>query len=92
MGSSYPVGLWQYRPKWVNMAPSMILAGIDIMYLQEEKISCPYCGELIDVLIDCSEDWQTYIEDCQVCCRPIVFRVTVTPSGAIVDPQREDDC
>lgn len=43
---------------------------------QEEYIvSCPYCGENINVLIDCSYDAQEYIEDCQVCCRPIIFQV-----------------
>ena len=39
--------------------------------LEERKVECPYCGEVIDVLIDCSVPHQYYIEDCQVCCRPI---------------------
>lgn len=43
--------------------------------LIEHSIACPYCGELIDVLIDSSENGQEYIEDCQVCCRPIIFSV-----------------
>lgn len=34
-------------------------------------IQCPYCGEAIEVLVDCSVDEQDYIEDCSVCCRPI---------------------
>ncbi len=33
---------------------------------------CPYCGELIELVIDCSVPEQQYIEDCSVCCRPIV--------------------
>ncbi|MES9858083.1 MAG: CPXCG motif-containing cysteine-rich protein [Sedimenticola sp.] len=49
--------------------------------LSENSISCPYCGESIDVLIDCSEEDQEYIEDCQVCCRPIIFKVNVSSSG-----------
>jgi hypothetical protein len=44
----------------------------------EMDVSCPYCGELISVLIDCSVDEQEYIEDCQVCCRPINFKVQST--------------
>ena len=40
-------------------------------------IQCPYCGECIDVLIDDSIDEQRYIEDCQVCCRPISIAVTL---------------
>ncbi|UPG83913.1 CPXCG motif-containing cysteine-rich protein [Luteibacter aegosomatis] len=40
-------------------------------------IACPYCGETIDVAVDVSAGNQTYTEDCQVCCRPIVMRLTV---------------
>ena len=45
--------------------------------LQTHNISCPYCGENIDVIVDCSETEQDYIEDCQVCCRPINFYINV---------------
>ena len=45
--------------------------------LQEKRVSCPYCGERIHVLLDPSVPHQNYIEDCQVCCRPITFDVTV---------------
>lgn len=43
--------------------------------LVEAQISCPYCGEGLTVLADPSEIEQEYIEDCQVCCRPIVMMV-----------------
>lgn len=43
----------------------------------EKQISCPYCGESISVLIDSSVPQQEYIEDCQVCCCPITFKVFV---------------
>ena len=46
--------------------------------LFEKDIYCPYCGELISVLIDFSVTEQEYIEDCQVCCRPINFKVHST--------------
>jgi hypothetical protein len=51
------------------------------MNLLETTVDCPYCGENLDVLIDESETGQSYIEDCQVCCRPIVFFVSVEPDG-----------
>lgn len=38
----------------------------------EKTFKCPYCGEKISMLLDLSlDDTQTYIEDCEVCCRPI---------------------
>ena len=52
--------------------------------LESRNIQCPYCGELIDILIDCSIENQNYIEDCQVCCRPINLDISVDPVGAIV--------
>lgn len=51
--------------------------------LQERTVFCPYCGEQLDVLLDPSVPHQAYIEDCQVCCRPIIFDVTVDPDGDI---------
>jgi hypothetical protein len=49
--------------------------------LSERTISCPYCGESIDVLIDFEDMEQEYIEDCQVCCRPINFVVSSSIGG-----------
>ncbi len=39
---------------------------------QEQFFKCPYCFEKISMLLDGSLDGvQSYIEDCEVCCRPI---------------------
>ncbi|MES2822508.1 MAG: CPXCG motif-containing cysteine-rich protein [Pseudomonadota bacterium] len=46
-----------------------------------KDVQCPYCGETIEVLIDCSVPEQNYIEDCQVCCCPINFDVVVDEDG-----------
>jgi len=46
-----------------------------INQLTETSITCPYCGERIDVLLDPTDLEQQYIEDCQVCCKPINFLV-----------------
>lgn len=51
--------------------------------LQEHSVMCPYCGETIDVLLDCTIDYQQYIEDCFVCCRPIQFSVSVNSDGSL---------
>jgi len=38
----------------------------------EKFFRCPFCREKISMLLDVSTDGvQTYIEDCEVCCRPI---------------------
>ncbi len=50
-------------------------------FLTEATVSCPYCGEAIEVLIDPQEAGQQYIEDCQVCCKPITFNVAVDSMG-----------
>ncbi len=52
-------------------------------YLTQQHIACPYCGEQIEVLIDGQDAGQEYIEDCQVCCRPILFRLTLEPDGTL---------
>ena len=39
------------------------------------EVSCPYCGELLTLVVDDSAGAQSYIEDCQVCCRPMMVRV-----------------
>lgn len=49
--------------------------------LREERIHCPYCGEPLTVLIDESQGDHDYVEDCQVCCRPIEFRVAIDIDG-----------
>jgi hypothetical protein len=51
--------------------------------LEEQSITCPYCGEAIEVLIDPQDAGDEYIEDCQVCCKPIVFNVTVDSMGGL---------
>jgi len=55
-------------------------------------IDCPYCGERIEIVVDLSVEEQCYIEDCSVCCRPIVLTTTVDAEGeATVVAAHEDD-
>ena len=48
--------------------------------LDSQEVCCPYCGETFEALIDVSVEDQVYIEDCEVCCRPIEFTVSVGDS------------
>jgi len=55
-------------------------------------IACPYCGERIEVVVDLSVASQEYVEDCSVCCRPMVLDVAVSDGEtAAVTARREDD-
>ncbi|NTV91891.1 MAG: CPXCG motif-containing cysteine-rich protein [Chlorobiaceae bacterium] len=45
--------------------------------IETVPIQCPYCGEVVEMQIDCSEGDQEYIEDCEVCCHPLRIIVTV---------------
>ncbi|HET8800556.1 MAG TPA: CPXCG motif-containing cysteine-rich protein [Marinobacter sp.] len=44
--------------------------------LDSVLIQCPYCWETLDISVDPSVAEQEYVEDCQVCCQPIVLHVT----------------
>lgn len=59
--------------------------------ISEKGISCPYCGEAISVLIDDSLSEQSYVEDCQVCCRPIVVTVSVDMDGDVAVQARSEN-
>jgi hypothetical protein len=69
-----------------------VSGGLGLTGVEPFDISCPYCGETIEILIDPSVESQSYIEDCQVCCRPINLSVTVDGEGvASVQANSEDD-
>ncbi|MDA1316100.1 MAG: CPXCG motif-containing cysteine-rich protein [Acidobacteria bacterium] len=40
----------------------------------EYFFTCPHCWEQISMLLDTSVREQSYIEDCEVCCRAIEVR------------------
>lgn len=60
-------------------------------FLTEETVSCPYCGEAIEVLLDPQEAGQQYTEDCQVCCKPILFNVGVDSMGNLSVSVRDEN-
>lgn len=57
----------------------------------EHFFTCPYCWQQISMVIDPYLEDEEYIEDCYVCCRPIVvnFRLSndeiVSFSGKQID-------
>lgn len=51
-------------------------------FLRTVPVQCACCGETIDVLVDCTVPEQEYVEDCQVCCQPLVLTVYVDGEGS----------
>jgi transcription elongation factor Elf1 len=50
----------------------------------EQFFVCPHCGESISILLDLSVLSQKFIEDCEVCCRPIEIKYEVGEDGEVV--------
>lgn len=56
------------------------------------EVSCPYCGACVELLLDpAGGSLQTYVEDCEVCCRPWQIRVSWNPDGTAFVEIRTDD-
>jgi hypothetical protein len=43
--------------------------------LDEHQFDCPNCGEEVTIVVDKSIIEQQYVEDCFVCCSPIIITV-----------------
>ena len=57
------------------------------------QLGCPYCGETLSLQLDLSAGDQGYVEDCQVCCQPMVIAVATAEDGSLreVRAYRGDD-
>jgi transcription elongation factor Elf1 len=49
----------------------------------EHTFDCPYCGEEISMVLDLSVRRQSYVEDCEVCCRPIEITYAVEDDALV---------
>jgi len=47
-------------------------------------VQCPYCGERLETRVDLTADEPAYVEDCQVCCRPIEFGIERDDAGGLL--------
>lgn len=57
---------------------------------EEAEITCPFCGEPLAILLDLSLPQQDYIEDCQVCCRPIRIAYN-SEDGVLINLEAQQD-
>ena len=44
--------------------------------LQDQEATCPHCWETISLTLDLSVPEQSYVEDCPVCCKPMLVSYT----------------
>jgi len=47
-------------------------------------VRCPWCGERLLTRVDLTADEPSYVEDCEVCCRPIEFHIERDAGGALL--------
>jgi hypothetical protein len=53
---------------------------------------CPHCAQSSDTVVDPSQGAsQSYVEDCQVCCRPLILRVGISGDEAWIEASPETD-
>ena len=71
--------LYGLEPVW---EPGRGPAGV----LPEEFVAvrCPYCGERLQTRVDLTTEEPSYVEDCEVCCRPIEFQIERDGAGALL--------
>lgn len=66
------------RHKSSDPYPDEVVRSADV----EATYVCDSCGEEIVIPLDVSAGaHQDYVEDCPVCCNPILIHVDITPDG-----------
>jgi transcription elongation factor Elf1 len=48
-----------------------------------ETISCPFCGQSFEIVVDTSIASQRFTTDCEVCCRPFEVSVECEPGQVV---------
>jgi hypothetical protein len=53
---------------------------------------CPHCAQASETSVDPSQGaTQSYVEDCQVCCRPLILQVGIVDQQARIDAVPETE-
>jgi hypothetical protein len=71
--------LYGLEPVWEPAAGAARLAPEEFV-----AVLCPYCGERLETRVDLTADEPSYVEDCEVCCRPIEFHIEREEGGALL--------
>lgn len=59
---------------------------------KESRFFCPYCGEenITDIDISAGKA-QEFIQDCEVCCRPVEIKLIIGRDGSVNIEIRNDE-
>lgn len=62
------------------------------MLIEPIEMSCPWCGEANTVMLDLTDASEEFVEDCQVCCSPIVYTVqsSIESDSPVLSCSREN--
>jgi hypothetical protein len=55
-----------------------------MILIHAQEATCPHCWEAITLNLDLSVSGQSYIEDCPVCCKPLVVSYAAA-NGEVTD-------
>ncbi len=67
------------------------LQNVSTEMLDHSSVTCPHCGERIDVNVELASRHQQYIEDCSVCCQPMMVLVDREADGIKISAVRPSD-
>jgi len=71
--------LYGLEPVWEPTARGRRVAPEEFV-----PVRCPYCGERLETRVDLTTGEPSFVEDCEVCCRPIEFHIEREEGGALV--------
>ncbi|HEX3950258.1 MAG TPA: CPXCG motif-containing cysteine-rich protein [Steroidobacteraceae bacterium] len=55
-----------------------------MILVQGHNATCPHCWEMITLTLDLSVAEQSYVEDCPVCCKPLIVSYSAR-NGEVVE-------
>lgn len=63
------------------------------MMVEPRTLSCPWCGAPTTVMFDLSSQEGEFVEDCQVCCAPILYsiRYEIDTEYLLLSARRENE-
>ena len=56
---------------------------------EEFRVTCPYCGEEVEVYVEPDVRGQ-FVQDCEVCCNPWLVRVVRQEGDRYLEVRRGD--